>query len=252
MARTAEMQTKSLGAFEIKDEAEGLVEAIVATLNVVDHDGDVILPGAIQNGSTVKLSSYAHDVVTAGAAPVGLATVDVVGNQAILKGRFFMNTQRGREAFETVKALGAEGEWSIGFRPTKTAPVTKAWRERGASRLLASIALVETSPVFVGASPNTGTLGVKSAQADGDDTEGEPPVIDEELKSIVADVYARREAEKKAAADAAAEAERKEAEEKAALEAKALAEAAEAKRIAELEIVQRIHDRFVRNMRRAS
>lgn len=252
MPHAVDVQTKSLGAFEIKDAEKGEVEAIVATLNAVDHDGDVILPGAIRDGSTVKLSAYGHDVITKKEAPVGLATISVIGDQAILKGRFFLNTARGREAFETVKALGPDGEWSIGFRPDQTAPVTKAWQAKGASRLLSSITLVETSPVFIGASLDTGTLRVKSAQADGDDTAPDAPALDAETRAIVDEIFARREAQRKAAEEAAAEVERKAAEEREAIEAKARADAEAAKRAEELEIVQRIHARFTRNMQRAS
>ena len=153
---------KTFSGFEVKDEALGVVEAIIATVGVVDFDRDVIMPGAIKDGSTVKLSSYAHDVITSGAPPVGLGKVSVIGHQAILKGQFFLNTQRGREAFETVKALGKHGEWSTGFRVTRTAPMTQEWREKGAERLIAEMLLVEGSPVFAGASPGTATLAVKS------------------------------------------------------------------------------------------
>jgi hypothetical protein len=247
-----DLQLKTLGAFEIKDESLGIVEAVVATLNVVDHDRDVILPGAIKNGSKVKLSSYGHDVITAGASPVGLATVHVIGEQAILKGQFFMNTSRGREAFETVKALGADGEWSIGYFPSKTAPMTKVWQEKGAERLLSQIVLVESSPVFIGASPDTATVGVKAAkQADGDPGEpvkSEPvdPEVQAIINTVTAEVTARREAESKTAADAAAEAERAAVETKAAAEAKAIADA----KAAESAAAEREFETFKRTMRK--
>jgi hypothetical protein len=249
-----DLQLKTLGAFEIKDESLGIVEAVVATLNVVDHDRDVILPGAIKNGSKVKLSDYAHSVITAGAPPAGIATVHVIGEQAILKGQFFMNTQRGREAFETVKALGAAGEWSIGYLPSKTAPMTKAWQEKGAERLLSQIALVESSPVFIGASPDTATLGVKAAkQADGDageavDVEPITPEVQAIIDTVPAEVKARMDAEAKATADAAAEAERVATETKAAADAQALADA----KAAESAAAEREFETFRRTMRKSA
>ncbi len=167
---------KAFGSFEIKDADKGEVIAVVNTLNVVDRDGDVILPGAIQDGAVVKLSAYDHDVVTKGAPPVGLGTISVLGDQVVMKGQYFLNTTRGRDAFETVKALGPNSEWSIGFpKNVKTAPMTKAWREKGAERLIAGLKILESSPVFLGANYLTGTVSAKSAveQADGI-TEVEP------------------------------------------------------------------------------
>jgi hypothetical protein len=243
------MNTKALGAFEIKDEAQGTVEAVVATLNVVDSDRDVILPGAIRDGSKVKLSSYGHDIITAGAAPVGTATVHVHGDKAILRGRFFMNTQRGREAFETVKALGADGEWSIGFLPERTAPMTKAWQERGATRLLSQVKLVETSPVFIGASPMTSTLATKEAGDEaGDGASGATEDTVELLRTIAGEVMARRDAEKKAVADAAAEVARLDAEAKAA----ATQEALDREAAAQAAVFRKEFETFQRTMRRVA
>lgn len=154
---------KTFSGFEVKDEARGTVEAVVMTLNEVDYGADVVLPGAIKDGSTVKISFFGHSVITEGAPPVGAGKVHVVGNRAILKGQYFLNTQAGREAFETVRALGPGGcEWSTGFRVTRTAPLTQAWREKGAERLIAEMWLGECSPVFVAESRSTATLAVKS------------------------------------------------------------------------------------------
>ncbi len=160
-----ELEMKSFGPFEIKSEDRGEVMAVVATLGVVDKDGDVILPGAFPpGGSKVKLSGYGHDVVTEGKAPVGKGVVYEENGQAIFKGQFFMSTQRGREAFHTTKELGAEGEWSFGFpKAVKTADLTDDWRAKGAKRVIAGLMPIEASPVFVGAGWGTGTLLTKSA-----------------------------------------------------------------------------------------
>ncbi len=166
---------KGLEGFEIKDEARGEVVAVVSTLNIVDRDGDVILPGAIKDGSVVKLSAYGHDVITEGKAPVGRGVVTIKGDQAVLSARYFMSTDRGRDAFNTVKEMGADSEWSIGF-PTKsieTAPMSATWKSQGARRLITGLTLVESSPVFRGANQHTGTLGAKAA---GDDPPIDPPI----------------------------------------------------------------------------
>ncbi len=162
----SELEMKSFGPFEIKSEDRGEVVAIVATLGVVDKDGDVIQPGAFPpGGSMVKLSGYNHDVITEGRAPVGKGVVTEENGHAIFRGKFFMSTERGREAFHTTKELGAEGEWSFGFpKAVKTGELTNEWKSKGARRVIAGLHPIEASPVFVGAGWGTGTLLTKAAE----------------------------------------------------------------------------------------
>ncbi len=163
---TGDFQTKALDGFEIKNVDRGEVVAVVSTLDHVDRDGDVILSGAIPHGSTVKLSAYGHDVITEGRPPVGHGVVNIEGNRAVLNARYFMSTERGRDAFNTVRELGSESEWSIGFsKQVKTSPMTDAWKAKGARRLIAGLVLYEASPVFMGANAQTGTVSAKAAQA---------------------------------------------------------------------------------------
>lgn len=166
--KTEMLEHKSFGAFEIKDEATGEVCAIVATLGVVDKDGDVLLPGAFPPSTIVKMSGYAHDVITEGAPPAGKGTLTVEGDKAIFRGRFFMSSARAREAFAVVKELGPDGEWSFGFprAAVKTVAMTDEWRAKGARRLVAGLTPVEASPVFIGAGFGTGTLFTKEASED--------------------------------------------------------------------------------------
>jgi phage head maturation protease len=169
-----DLEMKSFGPFEVKNEARGEVAAVVSSLDTVDHDREVIRASAIRGGSAkVKISFYGHDAVF-GEAPVGKGIITTENGKGILRGNFFMSTTRGREAFETVKALGADGEWSIGFRVLKDSQPDDEWKAKGAERMIDEIELFEVSPVLRGASPNTATLGVKAAeigpvaQADGD------------------------------------------------------------------------------------
>jgi hypothetical protein len=162
-ADASDVEHKSIGGFEVKDESKGEVTAIVATLGVMDKDGDVIYPGAFPAGAKVKLSAYGHDVILDGAPPVGKGTITEMEGKAIFEGNFFMSTARGREAFETTKALGPDGEWSFGFRTseTKTLDMTPEWKAEGARRLISWLNPIEASPVFQGAGMGTGTLSAK-------------------------------------------------------------------------------------------
>jgi hypothetical protein len=44
----------------VKDAAQGLVEAVFSTFNVIDSDGDVTLPGAFEEGAPARVSAYGH------------------------------------------------------------------------------------------------------------------------------------------------------------------------------------------------
>lgn len=164
-----ELEIKRFGALEVKDAERGEVSAIVANLGVVDRDGDVIMPGALVAGSAVKLSGYGHDVVLADAPPAGIGTIAEEGDHLVFRGRYFMSTQRGREAFHTVKELGEHGEWSWGFpwRKVKTGELTEEWRAKGAKRVIVgALEAREASPVFLPAGHGTRTLSVKAEGAD--------------------------------------------------------------------------------------
>ena len=202
---------KSLGVFEIKDESRGIVEAVIATLESVDHDREVIRKGAIAKDNVVLLSPYRHDVVTGKGRPVGKGRVYERGNQAILEAQFFMKMEDGRETFEMVRGLGADGEWSLGFMVLKESVPSVEWKEMGAERMLELIEPVEASPVFRGASLGTMTLGVKER-----DLEAVAAKAKTDEEAAAAERYAEElaAAQAKAAADAEAlEVKRREEEE---------------------------------------
>lgn len=179
-----EIEHKSF-RMEVKNAASGEVMARVAVINTVDRDQDVFLPGCFGSGCKVKMSSYGHDTILEGAPPAGIGTITEEGGEAILRGRFFMSTQRGQEAFATVRELGDDGEWSVGFQRAlvKQAPMTDDWRSKGARRLIAGVPLIEVSPVFMGAQMGTSTLWTKHAK---------DPVPIEELNASADRMFERR------------------------------------------------------------
>src|ERR1041385_1901404 len=106
MPDPALLEVKGFESFQIKDEDQGIVEAVIATLNVVDRDFDVIMPGAIKDGSKVKMSSFGHDVVGgfvgAGALPGGKGAVCEERGKVVFRGNVF-KTDRGRETLTVLK-----------------------------------------------------------------------------------------------------------------------------------------------------
>lgn len=152
------MDKKSLARFEVKDETKGEVEAVFATLNVKDHDDDVTKPGAFENGAEVVISAYNHKSWE-GALPVGKGVIQEVGNEVVMKGRFFLNTTAGRDTFEVVKELGSRQEWSYGFNVLESEP---GEHEGKSVRVLKRMAVHEVSPVLRGAGVGTTTRYAKS------------------------------------------------------------------------------------------
>lgn len=153
------MPTKSFRKVTIKNADKGEVEAVFSTFNVVDHDGDVTLPGAFPDGKSVPISAYGHSS-WGSSPPVGVGRIRTTDTEAILDGKFFLDTQAGHDTFTAVKQLAAEGlgEWSYGYDIVEAEPGT--WDGEKA-QLLRKLDPHEVSPVLLGAGINTRTLAAK-------------------------------------------------------------------------------------------
>jgi hypothetical protein len=152
------MNRKSFAQAEIKAADKGQVVAKIATLNVIDKDGDVILPGALQR-TDVVISAYGHESWS-GSLPVGKGVFYEEGDALMFEGEFFMDTTHGRDTFITVKNLGALGEWSYSLQNVTSEPVqVDGVRANG----IKGFGATEVSPVLVGASVGSETLSTKSA-----------------------------------------------------------------------------------------
>jgi hypothetical protein len=166
MVLTTERKSLTFTGIEVKDAATGEIEACVATLGVVDNDGDYMRPGCIESGSKVVMSDYGHSWVIGGQRPVGKGAITVTGNKAMFKGRIFMDTEAGQETYKTLKAMGPDQEWSFGYQVVTSSKPSDDERKQGAYRSLDKLKSFEVSPVFMGAGLGTGTTSIKS-QADG-------------------------------------------------------------------------------------
>ena len=150
------------GAIELKADGQaGEFRAVFATLNVIDHDGDVTLPGAFQDGQETIIEAWNHNY---GELPVGKGTIREVGDKAIIEGEFFLDTIAGQEHYKTVKALGPLLDWSYTFKVFDAAPGNL---DGQSVEFLRKLDVWGVAPVERGAGIDTGTLSIKAgAQSD--------------------------------------------------------------------------------------
>jgi hypothetical protein len=196
------MNRKTLTRVEIKDADKGEVAVVFATLNVIDHDGDVTPPGAFENGAKVRISAYGHTSWT-GALPVGKGSIREVKNEAVMDGRFFMDTAAGADTFQVVKELGEDGlqEWSYGYDPVE---YSFGEFEGQQVRFLNKLKVHEVSPVLLGAGVGTRLLTAKSGLKFSEHVEAVVADVDA-LVSRAAEVVALRAEKGKAISDVSAD-----------------------------------------------
>jgi hypothetical protein len=148
--------------------AEGTVRAVVARVGITDKEGDMFLPGSFGE-QVVRVSSFGHRSWPSrgGEPPVGRGTIREEGDNVVAELQFAMDTMSGREAFGLVRSQGDLQEWSFGFLPSEATSrePTSAERATGALRVYTAVKVVEVSPVLIGASVGTRTLGVKADPA---------------------------------------------------------------------------------------
>lgn len=161
------------------DEAQGIVDCIVAVIGNRDSVKDIILPGAFDASLRRRKprAVWGHDWNQ----PIGKvldiyevrSTDPRLPQQLREKGfgglfarvQFNLQSERGREAFSMVTFFGADQEWSIGYKTLDA--VFDAARD---ANLLKELELFEVSPVLHGANQLTMTLSVK----DGKDGQANP------------------------------------------------------------------------------
>jgi HK97 family phage prohead protease len=157
---------------ELKADASGEFRATIATLGVIDRDGDVIQPGAFKRGQAVKVAAWGHNW---DALPVGMGTLGADSTRAWVDGKFFLDTPQGLAHYQTVKALGPLQEWSFGFNVDKWSHGEHDGQD---VRFIEGIDAFEVSPVMLGAGIGTGTDSIKSAMAELVKAADAPPTPD--------------------------------------------------------------------------
>jgi HK97 family phage prohead protease len=152
----------------LTDEGDkGNVSAVFSVFNEIDSDGDVVLPQSIKSGygENGVAMVWGHDWKDV----IGRGEIVEEDGRAVFKGQFIMDTQRGRDAYETVKAMGDIQQWSFGYEvlDSENGMFTKDGKEEVEVRYLKSLKVWEVSPVLVGANQNTHTLAVKEKNTEG-------------------------------------------------------------------------------------
>ena len=134
--------------------------------------GDVTKANALRSGYTgnkVPLV-WNHDW----SKVIGRGIIETDNQKAVFKG-YFLNTEAGKEAYETVKAMQDMQQFSYGFQVLKSSKGTHidSKGQEVPVRILEDVKVWEVSPVLVGAQQNSFVQALKSGL--------EP--VDEEIKA---------------------------------------------------------------------
>lgn len=172
-----EFKDKDLLSF---NDVDGTVSAVFSKFNEIDSDNDVVLPNAIKSGYGDKgvVMCWGHDWKQI----IGKGKIEQDDEKAVFKGTFNLNTNAGREAYETVKAMSDLQQWSFGFevKDSEMGIYKKDNGEEKEVRYLKDLKVWEVSPVMVGANQNTYTMAIKESKEKIDDVDTEFEEVVEE------------------------------------------------------------------------
>jgi len=155
------IERKTFTGIELKADKPGSFTARIATLNVIDKDGDVTLPGAFPADKTILISAYMHGSWM-GELPVGKGVIIEKGEEVLVEGEFNLNTETGKEHYETLKFAPDLSEWSYGYL-VLAVDEDSEWNDNPkVYRVLKQLDVFEASPVLRGAGVNTALLAIKN------------------------------------------------------------------------------------------
>lgn len=159
---------------KITEKGEG--EAIFATLNAIDSDGDVTIAGAFGE-QTVQMVP-AHDWTK---TPIGKAQIKEQGDHAIASFKLNLDNRLGKDWYAALKFdldnPPSKQQWSYGF--TILEEGNGEFEERQV-RFLKKLRVHEISPVLVGAGVGTGTLRLKE----------EKKTLEDQIKGVMDEIRA--------------------------------------------------------------
>jgi hypothetical protein len=138
------------------DGEEGTFRSVFAQFNVIDHDGDVTLPGAFRDGQEAVIEGWNHDY----GLPPGKGVIHTNEREAWVEGLFFLDTTPGKDHYLTLKNLDGLEEWSYTFDIEEA----ESGEFNGESvYFLKQLDVWGVAPVTRGAGIGTRTVSLKSA-----------------------------------------------------------------------------------------
>ncbi len=151
---------------------DGTFSAVIATLGIIDKDGDVTRAGFLGKQGSIVVPVHDWDHV-----PIGKAMVSEVGNEVIASGKINLDIQSAKDWHSAMKFDLEEGdpmmEWSYGFKILNGGSSVGELNGKKVRFLQPmpdgspGCKLYEVSPVVVGAGEHTRTLIAKGADTKG-------------------------------------------------------------------------------------
>jgi HK97 family phage prohead protease len=154
---------------ELKEDGDKrYIEAVFSLFDTIDSDNDVTKANALRSGYTgnkVPLV-WNHDW----SKVIGRGIIETDNQKAVFKG-YFLNTEAGKEAYNTVKEMQDMQQFSYGFQVMKSSKGTHidSKGEEVPVRVLEDVKVWEVSPVLVGAQQNSFVQALKSGLEPVDD-----------------------------------------------------------------------------------
>ena len=165
---------------ELKEDGDTrYIEAVFSLFDTIDSDNDVTKANSLRSGYTgnkVPLV-WNHDW----SKVIGRGIIETDNQKAVFKG-YFLNTEAGKEAYETVKAMQDMQQFSYGFQVLKSSKGTHidSKGEEVPVRMLEDVKVWEVSPVLVGAQQNSFVQALKSGLQTYDDVDTEREEVKQE------------------------------------------------------------------------
>ena len=169
---------------ELKEDGDTrYIEAVFSLFETIDSDNDVTKANALRSGYTgnkVPLV-WNHDW----SKVIGRGIIETDNQKAVFKG-YFLNTEAGKEAYETVKAMQDMQQFSYGFQVMKSEKGSHidSKGEEVPVRVLQDVKVWEVSPVLVGAQQNSFVQALKSGLEPYDDPEEKIDEVDTEFEEV--------------------------------------------------------------------
>lgn len=177
---------------EVKEISEkGMGLAIISTMNVVDSDGDVVVPGAFGEQIVPMIPTHSWQ-----SAPIGKASIKESGETAIAEFKLNLETALGSDWYKSLKFdmdnPPVRQEYSYGFSVIEE---SRGEFDGRTVRFLKKLKVHEISPVLVGAGIGTTTLALKEGKQS--KLEDDIAIVRENIEKLIARVKGIKELREK-------------------------------------------------------